>query len=284
MTEICSDEVDLLQDVRFCRGKKSLPGVRPHAYVINKNDILRWPTLPGGNAKNLKDVPVYIDNFVLKADKKWAVIDLVPNQSEIKCDQVGNWGSEMFNNVATLVVPGTEEEATGLASVLNNSNVVILLPTRQGKIRVIGNEDFDVQIKPSSNTGKGSGDTNATTLEATVEDEVAAPFYLGVIETADGDVNGATDHIGELLAAPTYSVAGNSKVTITNPNASGTLYYTDTPQTKALESGDALFKSTANASIDVSYTSGGILSAYVANSDGTVISAVVTLTVTAPAA
>lgn len=197
-TTVCADELDLYNDVRFCRGKKSLPGTRAYAYFIKKSNVVTWPTSQADSAADLSAVATLKGDFVLAADKKWARIDLIPNQQQITCEQAGQWGSRVFNNTATLLIPGTEEEATGLATLLNNDNCLFLVPQRNGKFRLFGNEKFDCDVKPGLDSGKSSDDTNATTLTVSVEDEIAAPFYTGKIETNEGDISGAD---GSAIAA-----------------------------------------------------------------------------------
>jgi hypothetical protein len=191
-TSACTDEKDLYGDVLFCKGKKSLPGIRSYAYFIKKKNILTWPTRATSTATTLAEIAKLVGDFVLVADKKWNKIDLIPNLQQVQSEQVGQYGSHLFKNTGTLVIPGTEEEVTGLASELNNDNCVFLVPQRNGKFRMLGNEEFDCEIKPGLDTGKGSEDTNATTLTITIEDEIAAPFYPGTIVTSGGNISGAT--------------------------------------------------------------------------------------------
>lgn len=191
----CTNTNNLYDNVDFCTGEVSLPGVRNHAYFIRKSDIVSWPKLPRNGAKTLEEVAVYTGNFGLAADVKWNRIDLVPNESEPKSEQAGSYGSYHFTNSISLVLPGTAEKVTGLITELNNDDVVILVPQRDGKVRVFGSEAFTVEIKPSQAWGKGSGDANTTTIEVTCEDMAATPFYPGEIDTNDGIIDGSTDNI-----------------------------------------------------------------------------------------
>jgi len=200
-TTVCADERDLYADVKFCRGKKSNPGTRSHFYMLKKSNVLDWPAV-NANAASLAEVSTLVGDFTLAADKKWVRIDLVPNQNEVNSEQVGQWGSYMFKNTYNALVPGTEEEATGLAAELNNDNCIFLVPQRNGKYRLLGNEMFDCVVKPSLASGKTSDDTNATTLAIEVEDDIPAPFYAGKIETSDGDISGAD---GKPIAATSTS-------------------------------------------------------------------------------
>ncbi|MGM9724320.1 MAG: hypothetical protein ACI3YG_09550 [Prevotella sp.] len=191
----CTNTNNLYDNVDFCPGEVSLPGVRNHAYFIRKSDIVSWPKLPRNGAKTLEEVAVYTGNFGLAADTKWNKIDLVPNESEPKSEQAGSYGSYHFTNSISLVLPGTAEKVTGLITELNNDDVVILVPQRDGKVRVFGSEAFTVEVKPSQAWGKGSGDANTTTIEVTVEDMAATPFYPGEIDTNDGIIDGSTDNL-----------------------------------------------------------------------------------------
>lgn len=193
MVKKCTTDVDLYDDIPFCQGSKSLPGVRDHFYFIPKRDVNLIPKPNGYAATTLDKVAVITDNIVTAADKKWLRVDLVPNESEPSSEQQGSFGSFTFLNKITLVMPGTEQKVTGLISVLNNDDVLVLVPQRDGKCRLFGNEAFHVDIKPSQTWGKAVTDANTTSIEISVTDEFATPFYEGEFETTDGTFSGKTD-------------------------------------------------------------------------------------------
>ena len=43
MPDICSTEKTLLKDVKFCQGKKSLPGTKKRVYIADVRDITGGP-------------------------------------------------------------------------------------------------------------------------------------------------------------------------------------------------------------------------------------------------
>ena len=173
-----------------------MPGTRPRAYFIPKKQITTWPTLPMANATEMGKVAVYDGNFKLEADKCFHYVDLVDGENEPKSEQVGSFGSMHFSNSLILVVPGTEEEATGLATMLNNEDVVFIYIQRNGKARVMGNEMFRTSVKPSQSVGKATSDSNNTTLEITVEDVAPAPFYPGdIVIDSKVVISGATGKV-----------------------------------------------------------------------------------------
>ena len=192
----CANDAALYDDIEFCMGDKSLPGTRNHAYYIPRRDIVTFPR-PAAEPASLDAVAVIPSTspFELAADKKWHRIDLVPNESEPECDNQGSYGSKTYQNKITLVLPGTGKKATGLISQLNNDDVVFLVPMADGKCRLFGSPAYQAELSLKQAFGKTATDANTTTIEVTVTDEFAAPFYEGNIVTAYGTINGATDEL-----------------------------------------------------------------------------------------
>lgn len=192
----CDAFADIYKSLEYCTGKMSMPGTRPRAVFIPKKHVTGWPTLPMANATEMGKVAVLDGNFTLEADKHFHFLDLVDGENEPKSEQVGSFGSMHFSNSLILVIPGTEEEATGLATMLNNEDVLFIYFQRNGKARVLGNEMFRTSVKPSQNVGKATSDSNNTTLEITVEDVAPAPFYPGDIVIDGGvTISGATGKV-----------------------------------------------------------------------------------------
>lgn len=189
----CTNDKDLYENVGFCAGQASLPGMRPHFYMIRRSDIETFPKVKGTSATKMEEVAVISDNFGLVADAKWKKVELIEGENEPTCESQGAEGSRSFLNKVALAVPGTEKKATALISLLNNDDVIIAYPQRGGAIRIIGNEMFRVQFELGQNAGKGVTDTAQTTITASVSDINPAPFYEGKIETEDGDIDGKND-------------------------------------------------------------------------------------------
>ena len=195
MANKCTTDKDLYEDVQFCQGSASLPGVRPYMYMVRRVNILSFPKVQGDAAEKLEDVAVIKENFVLAEGVKFVKIDLVEGESEPTCENQGNEGAKSFLNKVAFVLPGTQKKVTGLISKLNNDDVVFLYPQRDGAIRVIGNEMFRVQVELGQNAGKSVTDSSQSTITASVSDINPAPFYEGTFETEDGKIDGKTDTI-----------------------------------------------------------------------------------------
>lgn len=195
----CADDAALYEDIDFCMGDKSLPGTRNHGYYVPRRDITTFPRPKGASAASMDEVAVISSNIVLAADKTWKRFDLVPNESEPTAEGQGSYGSKTILNKITLVLPGTGKKVTGFISQLNNDDVVFLIPMADGKCRLFGNPLYQAEIQVSQAFGKAATDANTTTVEVSVTDEFAAPFYEGEFTTADGTFLGTND---ELKPAP----------------------------------------------------------------------------------
>ncbi len=191
----CTSEVDLYANAEFCPGDAALPGVRPHFYTIKKADILTFPKPKGTAAATMDEVCVLDSSFVLAENKTWKRHDLIDGESEPSCESQGAEGSKSFLNRVNLVLPGTQKKASGLIALLNNDDVVVAYPQRDGKIRIIGNEMFKVTFELGQNGGRAVTDSPQTTINVSVTDVTPAPFYEGNLVTAEGNISGATDTI-----------------------------------------------------------------------------------------
>lgn len=198
----CTDAESIYVDLPFCRGKKSLPGLRGKVYGISKRDIVSYPTIAQKPAK-LADFVTYTGDFKLAADKKWHQVGLIPDQSQLQSESQGSYGSKTFKNTLKVLIPGTEEDATGYICEANNDEMIYLAVQRNGKARVLGSDAFTPMLTLSQDSGQSATDTNATTIQIEVTDICPAPFYPGKIETADGNISGATGIA--VAAAPAVS-------------------------------------------------------------------------------
>ena len=191
----CADDAALYEDIDFCMGEKSLPGTRNHGYYVPRRNIKKFPRPVGSAAEKMEDVAVIKSNIELYADKLWKRFALVPNESEPTAEGQGSYGSKTMLNKITLVMPGTGKKVTGLISQMNNDDVVFLIPMADGKCRLFGSPLYQAEIAVSQAYGKAATDANTTTVEVSVTDEFAAPFYEGEFTTSEGTFLGTTDEL-----------------------------------------------------------------------------------------
>ncbi len=197
MSQDCSNEKTLLKDVKFCQGKKSLPGTKKRVYIADCRDILTYPKVAdrSGNNFTLDKVPVLDGNFTMAQGKFFAQIDIINNNGKIAIEPQGTFGSKSFKCTYTGNAPGTEEEITGLIAELLNAEVIAVVPTRTGKFRVIGSDEFPAEVNPGQDTGQAATDVNQTSIEIVADGELPAPFYTGKLPVSNGELDCSTGEV-----------------------------------------------------------------------------------------
>jgi hypothetical protein len=180
----------LQKSVAWCEGTPVLPGIRKRLYYINKKLIALWPTLTKNTIGQVTTAK-YAGDFTLAENATWSYIDILPDKSPVTSEPQGEYPSQTQLNKLAAVHPGTEEDATVLAAVMNNSNNVFIVQTANGKYRVVGSEMYDIKATVSQELGQGATGTAGTTINVEATDVVPAPFYEGEIVTAEGTVNEA---------------------------------------------------------------------------------------------
>ena len=198
MSEKCST-VNLYDSVRFCDGTTVMPGVRRKAYYIHQDNIVKYPELPKLSDEDIEmgKLGTYVGDFILAADAGFKVIDLDDSASNVICESQGVKPSKSFLNKATFKHPGKGEVATGFARLANTSNLLFIYQERDGAFRVIGNQMFSTNVKPTQESGAKETDASGTTLNIEVSDVAPAPFYKGVIKTDEGDIDASTGEIAK---------------------------------------------------------------------------------------
>lgn len=179
----------LYESLKHCQGTSVLPGIRQRGYFISKDDITRWPSLPSVAKKAMSEIAVYNGSFTLAADKKWHRIDFTHNKGTLSFETQGDEPSRTFLNKATLNHPEIDEDAAGAARQMLYDDLVFLIPQRDGKWRVVGNDSFATDTKPQGTTGEGMTGEVGTTLEIEVADVCPLPFYTGTLDTDDGEID-----------------------------------------------------------------------------------------------
>lgn len=182
------------ESLRFCQGSRVIPGIRNFVYYIAKRDIVKWPKLPSAEgASDTSKLATYEGDFTLASDKKWQRVDLALNKGNVEWETQGDQPSCTFLNKLTASYPGTSPEAAAFCGLAVNDDIVYLVPQRDGRFRVLGNEMFNTVTKPKGSTGEGTSTNGGTDIEIEATDIYPAPFYPGKIETADdGDISGET--------------------------------------------------------------------------------------------
>ena len=180
----------LQKSLAWCMGTPELPGIRKRIYYISKDQIAEWPTYIRDYYNRRAKKAAYRGNFVLVADAKWKYIDIIPEKSQLTSEPQGEVPSQTQLNKLVAVFPGVSPEASAAACYLNNSDNVFLVEDMKGFFRVVGCRKWFTKTTVSQDNGQGPTGNTSTTINVEAPDEVPSPFYMGIIETEDGDVQG----------------------------------------------------------------------------------------------
>ena len=177
----------LQKSLAWCQGTPELPGVKRRIFYIAKADIADFPTLPHDDRGRTTSA-VLSGDFVLKADRKWKFIDILPDKSQLTSEAQGELPSQTQLNKLTAVHPGVGEEATAAAAYINNTDSIFIVEDMKGNYRVLGNDKWSTKATVTQDLGQGATGTTSTTINVEATDEVPAPFYKGVIDWEENDM------------------------------------------------------------------------------------------------
>lgn len=189
--------LDIYDSLEHCLGETVLPGLRQRAWGIPKSQILAWPTLPDPHDEGatMESIATYKGDFTIAADAKFISIDILDTASNIKSESQGTLPSKTFLNTLVLKYADNNAAATGFCRLANADDLVYIIQQRDGSFRILGNEKFRTDTKPSQDSGMEVTDASGTQFEITVTDVCPAPFYVGKFRTPEGIMDCATGTI-----------------------------------------------------------------------------------------
>jgi hypothetical protein len=186
---------DNFDNLDWSDGQVSVPGIYPKLWYAPKSWIATWPQLPSAPTTPEAEV-TYVGNFTMETvatvAKLWKRINCIDIKSEPTSEQQGEVRCKSYLNKLKVVVSLTKENATALAKLAANSDLVWLFQERDsGKYRVCGSEKFMGTTKVTLNIGGAVTSEKGTTIEVEATDVCPFPFYDGLITHDSGIINEA---------------------------------------------------------------------------------------------
>lgn len=176
------------KSLAWCQGTPELPGVKRRIYYIAKSAIVQYPTLPR-DENGRPTAAVLTGSFTLLTEQKWKYIDILPEKSQLTSEAQGELPSQTQLNKLTAVHPRVGSDASAAAAYINNSDNVFIVEDMKGNFRVLGNDKWQTKSTVAQDLGQGATGTTSTTISVEATDEVPAPFYVGKIDTEDGEID-----------------------------------------------------------------------------------------------
>ena len=188
MAKTCTS---IQKSLGWCQGTPELPGVKRRIYFIAKSFIVGFPQLPRDELGRSTSA-VLVGDFVLMADATWKYIDILPDKSQRTSEAQGEVPSQTQLNKLVAVHPGVGQDASAAAAYINNTDNVFIVEDMKGNYRVLGNDKWTTKATVAQDLGQGATGTTSTTINVEATDEVPAPFYVGKLDTEDGEIDCAT--------------------------------------------------------------------------------------------
>lgn len=188
--------VNIYENLEYCPGETILPGLYDRLYAIPKRQIVCYPALPAVAANTeMSDAGTLDGDFTLAADAKFFRVDILDTASSLKSESQGERPSKTFLITLSVKYPGNNAAAAGFCRMANADDLLYIARQRDGQFRVVGNERFSTDTKPSQESGQAVTDSSGTTLEITCTDLCPAPFYTGKLQTDEGEIDCSTGKI-----------------------------------------------------------------------------------------
>ena len=188
MAKTCTS---IQKSLGWCQGTPELPGVKRRIYFIAKSFIVGFPQLPRDELGRSTSA-VLVGDFVLMADATWKYIDILPDKSQLTSEAQGELPSQTQLNKLVAVHPGVGQDASAAAAYINNTDNVFVVEDMKGNYRVLGHDKWTTKATVAQDLGQGATGTTSTTINVEATDEVPAPFYVGKLDTEDGEIDCAT--------------------------------------------------------------------------------------------
>ena len=185
MAKTCTS---IQKSLGWCQGTPELPGVKRRIYFIAKSFIVGFPQLPRDELGRSTSA-VLVGDFVLMADATWKYIDILPDKSQLTSEAQGELPSQTQLNKLVAVHPGVGQDASAAAAYINNTDNVFIVEDMKGNYRVLGNDKWTTKATVAQDLGQGATGTTSTTINVEATDEVPAPFYVGKLDTEDGEID-----------------------------------------------------------------------------------------------
>lgn len=178
---------NLQQSIAWCQGAPEYPGIRGRVYYTSKGNIVKFPTLTRDSLKRATSATLS-GSFELASGEVWKYIDINVEKSQLTSEAQGEAPSQTQLNKLTMVHNGVGEAATAAAVYLNNNDNVFVVQDMAGRYRVVGNERWQSKCTVAQDNGQGTNPAS-TTISVEATDEIAAPFYVGTLETEEGTLD-----------------------------------------------------------------------------------------------
>lgn len=170
----------MIEDLAAECGVKNPAGTKRKVYVVCACDVQTFPAMK--TTTGIGDSITADGDIVLKAGKKWATIDVIPDTGEITHTAAGVRSGKGFMNKYDFKVEKTLASDEWMNKNVN-ACIIALVQEKSGGLRIIGSLDVPGEMQAAE--GKtGSTLESEKSWICTIGDSIGevAPYYEGAID------------------------------------------------------------------------------------------------------
>lgn len=172
-----------IQDIVVGCGSTNPPGVNVRLYMVNKEEILTFPTKKAYDPAIAGESVKLDGEIILVPNSKWATIDIVTDTGEVKDGIVGTDGSKSIESFLDGVIPTTSASVLEWMERNANNCMVVLAKEKSGIVRVLGTKESPAKLESGeATTGKATGDIHGLTFSIKSTTGYTASIYEGTID------------------------------------------------------------------------------------------------------
>lgn len=184
----------LFADMTWADGQVNPSGIGTEVYYIPKGDISTFPTVKAIPANASENVQLSGD-FVLAAGKTWFKLHSTQGKGEVNFEVTGEKECKLFINKGKFIFPDISDAAKSHAKQSANTSLiyVVKLPHQsENRFVVLGDKDYDSEVKISGQSGAEPGSQKGLTIEVEAPSFTPLPGYTGDIVLSNGTLDCGT--------------------------------------------------------------------------------------------
>jgi hypothetical protein len=175
-----------LSDVTHLAGSDNTPGGQRKVLFARFEDIDIMPQPDVDNSAgtgSLDQLVTISQNIRMLPYKKFYELYITPETGKLTDKLIGELDGMSFENVVDLFHPGTSPQILGLIQWAKNSDLIILFPEIDGKVRVIGHKGYPAKMSVGDvTTGQKAADRKGATMSFRSVRKGPSPIFTGKID------------------------------------------------------------------------------------------------------
>lgn len=168
------------QAIVYPTGRYNPAGTKAKFYYAYVEDILTMPVLPDPEtALTFASLVEIATAIVMKPGKQFFDHYNTSEENEVKCTLVGSRDGKGYENSFEYAFPGNDSIQLGFQASTANRQVVLIVPEKNGRNRVIGSLEDPAYMETAEYTsGKKIADARRTIITFKASGATPAPIYV----------------------------------------------------------------------------------------------------------